>query len=180
MAGGSTTIYNFEIALSDTVRHVYEDLSLQVARHPSESSEYLLTRVFAYCLEYRERLEFSRGLQEPDEPALWARDLTGRVTHWIEVGMPSAEKLNKASKRGAAVSVYTYKNPALLIEQLQGERIHNAEAIKLNALDGRFLGELDDLLDRRNRWELSVAEGHLYVTVGGRTIEGEVCALTIV
>jgi uncharacterized protein YaeQ len=33
-------------------RSVYETLSLKVARHPSETIEYLVTRVLSYCLEY--------------------------------------------------------------------------------------------------------------------------------
>ena len=48
----SATIYAVTVRLADADRNVYETLSLRVARHPSESAEYLLTRVLAYCLEY--------------------------------------------------------------------------------------------------------------------------------
>ena len=48
----TATIYTFEIQLADVDRGVYESLSLRVARQPSETEEYLLTRVLAYCLEY--------------------------------------------------------------------------------------------------------------------------------
>jgi hypothetical protein len=53
MAQGAT-IYNFDIDLSDTDRHVYESPALRVARHPSESEEYLVARVLAYLLEFAE------------------------------------------------------------------------------------------------------------------------------
>ena len=36
MALGAT-LYNFDIELADSDRHVYESLALRVARHPSES-----------------------------------------------------------------------------------------------------------------------------------------------
>ena len=49
MATGAT-VYNFDIDLADADRSVYETLALRVARHPSESEEYLLTRVLAYAL----------------------------------------------------------------------------------------------------------------------------------
>ena len=73
----TATIYSFEIQLNDADRGVYEALALRVARQPSETAEYLLTRVLAYCLEYVEGIAFSRGLAEPDEPPLAVRDLTG-------------------------------------------------------------------------------------------------------
>src|SRR5438552_923762 len=93
-----STLYTLEIDLSDVDRGVYESLALKVARHPSETAEYLITRLLAYCLEYTEGLSFSRGLAEPDEPALAVRDLTGAVTSWIEVGAPDAARLHRASK----------------------------------------------------------------------------------
>src|SRR6185436_948034 len=49
----TATVYNFDIDLADVDRNVYERLDLRVARHPSETIEYMLMRVFAYCLEYR-------------------------------------------------------------------------------------------------------------------------------
>jgi uncharacterized protein YaeQ len=41
MALGST-VFVFDIDLSDADRQVYERLSLRVARHPSESDEFLV------------------------------------------------------------------------------------------------------------------------------------------
>ena len=58
MAIGST-VHTFDIQLADVDRGVYETLALRVARHPSETDEYLLTRVLAYCLEYTEGIAFS-------------------------------------------------------------------------------------------------------------------------
>ncbi len=79
MALGST-IYVFNIRLSDVDRQVYETLSLRVARHPSETVEYLLTRVLAYCLEFTEGIAFSSGgVSSPEDPALSVRVLTGAL-----------------------------------------------------------------------------------------------------
>ena len=81
----TATVYIFEIDLADNDRGVYETLSLRVARHPSESEEYLLTRVLAYALEYTDGIEFSEGgLSNPDAPAIVVKDLTGAVQAWIE------------------------------------------------------------------------------------------------
>ncbi len=70
MALGAT-VHNFDIDLADADRNVYETLALRVARHPSESDEYLVVRVLAYCLEYTEGIAFSRGgLSDADEPPI--------------------------------------------------------------------------------------------------------------
>ena len=45
MALGAT-MYVFEVRLADADRGVYETLTLRVARHPSETAEYLVTRLF--------------------------------------------------------------------------------------------------------------------------------------
>jgi uncharacterized protein YaeQ len=170
----TATIYTFDIQLSDVDRGVYETLALKVARHPSETEEYLLTRVLAYCLEYAEGIAMSRGLAEPDEPAVVVRDLTGAITAWIEVGLPDAARLHRASKAAPRVAVYTHKAPAQLVRQLAGERIHRAEAVELYAVDRELLAALVPHLERRTAFDLSVTERHLYLTIDGETLTGEV------
>ena len=170
----SATIYNFDIALADIDRGVYESLALRVARHPSETEEYLLARVIAYCLEYREGIAFSRGLAEPDEPPLAVRDLTGALELWVEIGAPDAARLHKASKAAPRVAVYTHRDPAQLLRQLAGERIHRAEALELYAIDRSLLTALAERLERRMSFQLSVTEGHLYLTLGDVSLDGAV------
>ena len=116
----TATIYNFTIGLSDVDRAVYESLALKVARHPSETEEHLLTRVLAYCLEFAEGIGFSRGISDPDEPALSVRDLTGALKTWIDIGSPDAARLHKAAKAAPRVAVYTHKDPAQIQRQLGG------------------------------------------------------------
>src|SRR3954454_8009119 len=154
----TATIYNFDVQLSDVDRHVYETLSLRVARHPSETEEYLVTRVLAYCLEYAEGITFSKGLTDPDEPAVVVRDLTGALRVWIEVGAPDAQRLHKANKASPRVVVYTHKDPVRLIQQLASERIHKAESIEVRAVDRALLEQLVARLDRRTAWELAVSD----------------------
>ncbi len=170
----TATIYNFDVELADVDRSVYESLALRVACHPSETSEYLLTRVLAYCLEYTEGISFSKGLAEPNEPALTVRDLTGALQLWVEVGAPDAERLHRASKAAPRVAVYTHRDPALLVRQLAGERIHRAEALELYGIDRLLLAGLASRLERRTRLLLSVTDRELFVEIGGATLQGAV------
>jgi uncharacterized protein YaeQ len=175
----TATIYNFDIELADADRHRYESLNLRVARHPSESAEYLVTRLFAYLMEYAEGIEFSRGVSDPDEPAIAIRDLTGAVTTWIDIGTPDAARLHKAAKSGARVVVYTHKNPEQFVKQLSGEKIHRPGELELYAMDRALVAALAARLERRVGFSVSITDRELYVSIGTDTITGTVTRLTI-
>ncbi|HSA59293.1 MAG TPA: YaeQ family protein [bacterium] len=171
----SSTIYIFDIRLSDGDRQVYETLSLRVARHPSETAEYLLTRVLAYCREFTEGIAFSSGgLSDPDEPTLSVRDLTGALRTWIEIGAPDAARLHKASKSAARVAVYSHKDVASWMGNLAGERIHRAGSIEVYAVDRAWLAAFAAKLERRMAFDLAIAEGTIYATLGEETLTGKI------
>ncbi len=168
MALGST-VYVFNIDLADSDRDVYRPLELRVARHPSEAEDHLLTRVLAYCLEHAEGIAFSKGLSDPDEPAIAIRDLTGRLTAWIDIGAPEAARLHRAAKAAPRVVVYTHKDAQALAARLGRERIHRSEALELYALDRVWLAAIAARLERRTAFSLTVSAGHLYLSMGADT-----------
>lgn len=172
----SATIYTFEVTLNDSDRGVYESLEFRVARHPSETEEYLLTRVLAYCLEFTEGLAFSSGLSDPDAPALAIRDLTGALRGWIEIGTPEPARLHKAAKAAARVAVYSHKNVAPLLARLGSEHVHRGDAIEIYEIDRELLAALVTCLARRMRLDVTVTDRHLYVSVGDRTMDGRISA----
>ncbi|MDX2052581.1 MAG: YaeQ family protein [Polyangiaceae bacterium] len=171
----TATMYHIQVDLSDVDRGVYESLDLRVARHPSESMRYLLTRTLAYCLAYEEGIAFSKGgLSNTDDPPLSIHDLQGNLRTWIEIGTPSAERLHKASKASPRLVVFTQHDPMLLQKTATERDIHRAQEIEIYALEPTFLDELDAVTDRNVRWELVHTDGQLYVTVGGKSIVGSV------
>ena len=175
----TSTMYAFEVALANVDRGVYESLEFRMAMHPSESAEYFVARLLAYCLEYREGIAFSRGISDPDEPPLSVRDLTGSLQRWIELGAPDAARLHKASKAAPTVVIYTHRDPASLRRQWEGEKIHRAEQIALYALDRALVDALVVVLDRRMRLELSVTDGTIFVNVAGTTLSGVLDVSTV-
>ncbi len=175
----TATVYNFEVDLADADRGRYETLALRVARHPSESEEYLVARVLAYCLEYAEGIAFSSGLSDPEQPTLAVRDLTGAVRVWIEIGTPDAARLHKASKAAGRVVVYTHKDPRQLLRQLAGERIHRAAELEIYSFDRAFVASIVARLARRVAMTLSIADRHLLVALEGAVLEGDVTQHTV-
>lgn len=164
----TATVYSLDVALSHVDRGVYEQLAIKAARHPSESEEYFLTRLLAYCAEYTEGIAFSKGgISDPDDPAIVVRDLTGAWRSWIEIGAPDAARLHQASKASPRVALYTHKEPRLLLRGYEGQRIHRAERVECYAVPRELLESLAGHLDRRMSWTLSVTDGELFVDVAG-------------
>lgn len=166
----SSTLYNATVDLSDVDRGVYETLDLRIAMHPSESAEYLVTRLLAYCLEFTEGIEFTRGLSDGDEPAILVRDLTGRIVSWIEVGMPDAERLHRASKLAGRVALYTHRDIRNVLGQLRDRKIHRGSEIPVYTFGSGFIEELAAKLQRRMRLQLSITERHLYLDLDGHAM----------
>lgn len=167
-------MYVFTVRLADADRAVYETLVLRVAQHPSETPEFLVVRVLAYCLEYAEGISFSKGLSDPEEPAILVRDLTGVLRTWIEVGMPEAARLHKAGKVARRVVVYAHRDMEAWLARLAGERIHRAEALEIYAVDRELVAGLVSRLERRLDFDLAVSERNLYVSFGDTTLSGTV------
>ena len=165
----TATIYTVTIDLSDLDRGVFETLELRVARHPSETAEYMLMRLLAYCLEYEEGIALTEGLSSGDEPALVVRDLTGRVTAWIEVGLPDATRLHRGSKLAGRAAVYTHRDVRQLLSQLSGAKIHRAGDIPIRAFDRAAVEEVAARIDRRASLAVSVSGGDVLIALGEQT-----------
>lgn len=173
MALGAT-IHTFAVRLADVDRDVYDDITLRVARHPSETDAFMMTRVLAYCLEVEEGIAFGEGISSTDEPAVVVRDLTGRITAWIEVGAPDADRLHHGSRLADRVAVYTHRDPAKVMAPWSGKRIHRAQAITLHSFDPGFVDAAVAVLERRNALTLSITERRIYLELNGAALSSAV------
>jgi len=172
----TATVHHVQVALSDVDRAVYEALDLRLARHPSESMRYLVTRLLGYCLSFEEGIAFSKGgISSTDEPPIAVRDLTGVLLSWIDVGAPSAERLHKAAKAARRVAIFTHQDLA----GLRGATIHRAESIEVHRFEPAFLDALEGKIERNTKLELVRNEGQLYVTVEGKVLEGAITTTTL-
>ena len=173
MAIGAT-IHTFDVQLSDVDRGVYEQLSLKVAQHASETMPFMVTRLLALCLEHEEGIAFGSGLSSGDEPAVVVRDRTGALVAWIEVGAPEAERVHRGSMAADRTAVYTHRDPERVAARWSGKRIHRAEDVRLVWFDPGFVDAVADAVARRTTMVVSVMEGVLYVEVNGTTLTSSV------
>ena len=175
----TSTVFTFDIDLVDIDRSVYETLSLKVARHPSESDEFLVARVLAYCLEYTDGITFSRGLCEPDEPPIVVRDLTGALIAWIDIGTPAPERLHRATKLARRVVVYIHKDYRQWLPTVRAAAIHRPEALTLRALEPAFIGAVVARLERRTSIAVTIADAEVSVAFEDDSIAGRVTTVLL-
>ena len=168
------TIYRAGIQLSDIGRGLYETLQITVARHPSETEERLLARMLAYALYYEPELTFTKGVGAGDEPDLWLKGPDGRVKLWIEVGLPDAERLIKATRHSEQVILCAFGSALAVWEKQQLPKLAGISNLTLISLDVVFLRRISERLQRSISWALTVTEGSLYLEIDGETLESSV------
>jgi uncharacterized protein YaeQ len=167
----TATLHHFAIQLADMDREVFADFELRVAQQPSETAEFMLVRVLAYCLEYTDGIALTEGVAAVDEPAVLVRDLTGRITAWIEVGAPDAERVHRGSKLAGRAAVYTHRDPQQLLNQYAGRKIHRGAEVPVYAFDREVLKHAAARLQRRSKLALSVTERQLYLDIDGHSLQ---------
>ena len=171
------TIYKAALQIADLDRNHYRDHALTLAQHPSETDERVMVRLLAFALNAAdaaegESLDFGRGISSDDEPALWLKDLTGNIRLWIEVGLPDAKLLRRASGRAAAVRVYAFGGRAADMWWRGVEddvaRLKNLTVIELPVEGTRALAAM---AQRNMSLQCTIQEGLVLFTDGTQTAE---------
>ena len=171
------TICKVTLQVADMDRSYYAEHALTVARHPSETDERMMMRLLAFALNAHEHLAFGRGLSETDEPALWQKDLTGAILHWIEVGQPDEKSILRACGRAQRVTVYSYGSRAELWWKPLADKLERAKNLAVWRIPAPAGQALEKLAARAMELQCTVQEGQLWFSVGSETVPIELAAL---
>jgi uncharacterized protein YaeQ len=171
-----STRLEYRITLNQVDRGVDVEESVIVARHPSETDEHVVLRLCAWCLLHEERLAFGPGLSTPDAADLWAHDLTGQLTTWIECGAADGERLRKVVQHHPGIAVHVVlddprRRDALAAELAAWKR--PPERVTLWLVPRALVSALAARTERRQKWAVTVVGDHLYVDADGHTVDGE-------
>ena len=162
MALGAT-IYKVSLSISDLDRHFYHDFDLTVARHPSETEERMMMRLAAFAFHADERLAFTKGIVQEDEPDLWITDYDGTIRLWIDLGQPDEKRVRKACGRAEEVIIYTYSRRAADAwwRQNSGKfsRFGNLKVIQLDAE-----GDAAAMAERSMQLQALIQDGELLLS----------------
>jgi uncharacterized protein YaeQ len=174
----NATIFKATLQISDMDRQYYQDHTLTLARHPSETDERMMVRVLAFVLHAHEALSFGRGLSAEEEPALWHKDLTGAIDLWIELGQPEEKTIRRACGRANQVCIYSYggrgadqwweKNRVTL------ERLNNLAVMNLPLEGSRALAAL---ARPSMKLQCTIQEGQIWMADGDNRAQIELTIL---
>ena len=160
------TIYKAQIQLADSDRNQFDNLSLTIACHPSETLERMTVRLLAYCLQAQRGLEFSKGLSTNEEPDLWRHSDSGELVQWIEVGQPEEPRLRKACGKSREVVVYAFGKSADTWWKLNSDLIAKLPRLAVWQFEWQEVEAVTALVDRTMNLNVSIVGGVIYVDNG--------------
>lgn len=166
-----STIHRVTMELADLDRGVFQTIQTTAARHPSETAERLVARLLALALFYEPELAFTRGLCATDEPDLWVLEPDGRSGLWVEVGLPDADRIIKASRHSGRVALLACGRALSVWNQQQFPKLETLTNLTVVAIDQETITSLAAGLDRTISWSLTVTEGIVFLTSCGTTSE---------
>jgi uncharacterized protein YaeQ len=165
------TVYRAELEVSDLDRGYYASHSLTLARHPSETEERLMIRLLAFALFADEDLAFGRGISTDDEPDLWLKDATGRIRHWIELGLPDERRLRRACGRADAVTLVAYAERAFALwREKNASELARLDRLRIVLVDDEAAAALERLADRNMKLTCTIQDGQVWLGNAERTV----------
>ena len=189
MAAGSRTL-QVRLLLSAVDRDLEHNTKLVVPRREDEATAHVVLRVLAYCLFYRAGhphggLHLAPGPADRDGPDLLARDLANRPVEWIICGDPAIDDLRHVlqHQRGAKVRILlgSSQERERLLGGLRTYRrtLGGLGSVDVQEVDESLIAALARRQEERQRWMVTVVDGHLYVDVDGQSMDGEVFPVTL-
>ena len=160
----NATIFKAALQIADMDRGYYADHALTIARHPSETDERMMLRVLAFALHAGPGLEFGKGLSTDDEPALWQRDLTGRIRLWVDVGLPDEKVVRRGCGRADVVVIYSYGRGAELWWERSRTALERARNLRVMSVPVATSQELARLAQRSMQLQCTIQEGHVWLS----------------
>lgn len=167
----SSTIFKAHLQVSDMDRHYYEDHTLTLARHPSETDERMMVRLLAFALHADERMTFTKGLCADEEPALWQKSLSDEIELWIDVGLPDERRVRKACSRSHQVCLYLYggRNADLWWQRNEAglRRFDNLAVFEIPEIAST---ELASIAQRSMQLQCTIQDGEVWLNCGDQTV----------
>lgn len=166
------TIFKATLSIADMDRHYYQQHSLTLARHPSETDLRMMARLAVFALNADERLSFTKGISTDSEPDLWQKDYSDQIEVWIELGQPDEKRLRQACGKAREVKVYCYSGNSAEVwwEQNRGmaQRFSNLSVINL---DAAAIEQLNQLARRSMSLHCNIQEQTLSMGDDAQTVE---------
>jgi uncharacterized protein YaeQ len=157
-------IYKVDLQANDFDGQHYSQHSFSLARHPSETDERMMVRMLAFAMNADDDLVFGKGLSTEDEPALWRKDLSGRIKLWIDVGLPDLKLVRRAAGRAEQVQLYAYGRTAAAWWQQNRNEFERIAHLSVHQLAVASSQALATLAQRHMQLQYTLQDGAIEVS----------------
>ncbi|NQW95283.1 MAG: YaeQ family protein [Polaromonas sp.] len=170
------TIYKAQLAIADMDRGVYADHNVIIARHPSEADERMMIRLLAFALnvpadDKNGKLDFAKDLWDVDEAALWHKDYTDQILHWIDVGQPDDKRLMKAAGRAERVTAYSFSSSTAVWWKGIETKLTRASNLVVWQIEAAQSQALAKLAERSMQLQVTVQDGTVWMSTTADSVE---------
>lgn len=166
------TIFKIDLSISDMDRNYYAEHNLTIARHPSENDLRMMLRILAFMFNASERLEFTKGLSEVEDPDIWQKSYADEIELWIELGQPSAQRIKKGCNQAQQMAIFSYTGNAFdTWWQKEQNALAQRNNLSITTIDEAVGEEIAELVDRTMQIQCTISEGQAWLTIGDNSIE---------
>jgi uncharacterized protein YaeQ len=170
------TIYKAQLQISDMDRHVYASPALTIARHPSETDARMMIRVLALAMGWPAdtssgTLELAKDMWDTDEPALWHKNYSGELLHWVDVGQPDDKRVMKACGRADRVTVWAFQSSTPVWWEGMVNKLTRATKLTVWQVPHEQSMALVALAQRSMQLQVTVQDGTIWVSEGDQSVE---------
>ncbi|AZZ90351.1 YaeQ family protein [Hahella sp. KA22] len=172
------TIYKAVLHVADMDRNYYEDLTLTIARHPSETDERMMLRLVAFALHASDRLQFTKGISTQDEPDIWEKSLSDEIDLWIDLGLPEESRIRKACGRARQVIIYAYGGRAVpLWWRKYQDELARFDNLRIMEVSAETTKQLAELAQRAMDLQCTIQDGQVWLSDASNSVAIEPVSL---
>lgn len=169
-----SSVVKAQLQIADMDRHYYQDHSLTLAQHPSETDQRLMVRLLAFALNASENLGFSSNLSDEGEAELSEKNLHGDIELWVAFGQPDEKWLRKASQRSKQVRLYAYGGRAVPIWWQQNQKeLQRFSNLAIWDVPEEQVKALAGLYNRSMQLQCTINEGQVWFSDGNQSVQVE-------
>lgn len=99
-----------------------------------------------------------------------AKDLTGAIELWIEVGQPDDKRLMKACGRSQKVVVYSYSATSHIWYKQIANKLERAKQLSVINIPSDASEQLQAMANRNMQLQCTIQDGQIYLTDSVNTV----------
>jgi uncharacterized protein YaeQ len=160
-----STVIKLDLTISDMDRDYYQQHTLTMAQHPSETEQRLILRTIAFTLFAREDLQFTKGLSDDSQPDLWQKNLIDDIELWVDLGQPDEKRIRKACHKAKQVIIFSYGDNAAKMwwKGVEG-KAKGFKNLSVYHINTEQYSTLDQLMKRHLVLNASIQDAELWLS----------------